>query len=99
MHVALDDFGTGYANLDVLLALRFDQVKLDAGLRARPGNAAQRSDGRGDRRDGASHGMRPGRRGRRDLGTAPDAASARLRLRQGWLIGKPLALETVLAGA
>lgn len=30
MHVALDDFGTGYSNLGPLLALDFDQIKLDA---------------------------------------------------------------------
>lgn len=32
VRIALDDFGSGYANLDVLLALPLDIVKLDRGL-------------------------------------------------------------------
>jgi len=99
MHVALDDFGTGYANLDVLLALRFDQVKLDASF------VRALETPRGEAMVGAI--VATARAMGCDLvAEGVETSEQRQTLHrlgcgyaQGWLIGKPLALETVLAGA
>lgn len=97
MRVALDDFGTGYANLDVLLALQFDQVKLDAGF------VRALTTPRGAAMVGAIVAMA------RVMGCDLVAEGIETEEQhqllhrlgcgyaQGWLVGKPLSLDAVLA--
>ncbi len=97
MHVALDDFGTGYSNLGLLLALDFDQIKIDASfVRDLPGARAEAL-------IGAIATMA------RALecnivaeGVETEAQYQVLRrlgchYAQGWLIGRPIGLADVLA--
>jgi EAL domain-containing protein (putative c-di-GMP-specific phosphodiesterase class I) len=97
MQVALDDFGTGYSNLGPLLTLDFDQIKLDVGF----AHALDRP--RGVLLVGAIADM--ARALSCDLvaeGVETREQHEILRLlgcryAQGWLIGRPVTLEQVLA--
>lgn len=96
MQVALDDFGTGWSNLGNLLTLEFDQVKLDRqfveGLVTPRGAAVAAAIvdlGRALGCDLIAEGVEtPAQR---------DALRALgCRYAQGWLFGRPLALEDAL---
>ncbi len=97
MRVALDDFGTGHANIDVLLALPFDLIKLDTRFSQALGSA------RGVAMVGAIVAMA------RAMGCELVAEGVETRdqrrvlhqlgcgYAQGWLIGRPMPFATVLA--
>lgn len=98
MHVALDDFGTGYSNLGALLALDFDQIKLDGSFVRALGTprgvalvgvvvATARSLGCDLVAEGVETNEQREALQRLGCGYA-----------QGWLIGRPLALAEVLNG-
>ena len=98
MQVALDDFGTGYSNLGPLLTLDFDRIKLDQSfVRAldRPRGVAlvkaviAMADALGC--EMIAEGV--------ETAEHLDAlASMGCSYAQGWLIGKPVSLQTVLDG-
>ena len=98
MQVALDDFGTGYSNLGPLLTLDFDRIKLDQSfVRAldRPRGVAlvkavvAMVDALGC--EMIAEGVETEEQLRALAGMGCSYA-------QGWLIGKPVSLQTVLDG-
>ncbi|HEY6942171.1 EAL domain-containing protein [Dokdonella sp.] len=97
MPVALDDFGTGYSNLGPLLTLNFDQIKLDGSFI----KALDRP------RGVALVGVIVGMARALDCDLVAEGVETReqreilhrlgCRYAQGWLVGKPLSLDDVLA--
>jgi EAL domain-containing protein (putative c-di-GMP-specific phosphodiesterase class I) len=97
MQVALDDFGTGYSNLGPLLTLDFDQIKLDVGFvhaLNRPRGVALvgaiANMARALHCDLVAEGVET--REQHDI-----LRRLGCRYAQGWLIGRPVTLERVLA--
>lgn len=96
MRVALDDFGTGHANIDVLLALPFDLIKLDTRFTralstargvAMVGSIVTMARAMGCELVAEGVETRDQRRVLHQLGCG---------YAQGWLIGKPLPFDAVL---
>ncbi|HET6546587.1 MAG TPA: EAL domain-containing protein [Rhodanobacteraceae bacterium] len=96
MQVALDDFGTGYSNLAPLLALDFDQLKLDSSFVQALGRPRGLTLVEAILTMAAALGCDVIAEGVETVEQSEILRRLGCRYAQGWLVGKPLAVSDVL---